>query len=70
MRVLCKNMTHAMEANKLLYNFGIYSKVEKITEVEGVSGCVYASSFADKDSEYALRLMCSGGILLHMKEKN
>jgi CTP:phosphocholine cytidylyltransferase-like protein len=69
MRILCKNMTQAMKANKLLYNAGIYSKVEKITDVKGVSGCVYGINFFDKNFEAAIKIMCEGSVILHKKEK-
>lgn len=69
MKILCKNMTHAMKANKLLYNAGIHSSVEKLTDVEGISGCVYSINFSDKNFESALQVMCKGNVILHKKEK-
>lgn len=70
MRILCKNMTHAMKANRLLSDSGIYSKVEKITEMSGVSGCVYCINFDDRNFETALEIMKNSGVLLHKKERN
>lgn len=69
MKLLCKNMTHAMKANKILYNNGIHSKVEKSTDNPGISGCVYSIVFDDRYSNSALEYLCKGGVILHKKEK-
>ena len=69
MKVKCKNMTHAMKANRLLYNNGIQSRVEKISNDPDMHGCVYSIVFADRYSKQALEVMCSGGVLLHRNEK-
>lgn len=70
MIVKCKNMTNAMKANKILFNNGIHSQVQKISDDPEISGCVYSVVFDDKHIERALRLMCSNRISLHKKEKN
>ena len=67
---MCKNMTNALKANKILYNNGIYSKVEKLTEYKETSGCVYAVSFEDKYFEDAVELMYKANVVLHKSEKN
>ena len=51
---MCKNMTHALKANKLLYNCGVFSKVEKDADNPDVNGCVYCIMFDDKESVKAL----------------
>ncbi len=70
MKILCKNMTHAMKANKLLYNCGIHSKVEKSTDNPGIKGCVYGISFNDKYFDKAIDAMKKGEVHLHKQEKN
>lgn len=69
MKIMCKNMTHALKANKLLYNCGVFSKVEKDADNPDVNGCVYCIIFDDKESVKALECMCKGGVILHKKEK-
>ena len=46
------------------------TKVEKITEMSGVSGCVYCINFDDRNFETALEIMKNSGVLLHKKERN
>ena len=70
MNIKCKNMTHALKANKILYGNGIESSVKKISDDPSVRGCVYSISFSDKYAETALDLMYNGGVLLHKSEKN
>ncbi len=69
MTVKCKNITHAMKANRLLYNGGIESRVEKISDDPDVRGCVYSIVFSDRYAERALEIMCGGGVQLHKSEK-
>lgn len=69
MKIKCKNMTHAMKANRLLYNNGIHSRVEKISDDPEVHGCVYSIVFEDRYQKQALEIMSSGGVMLHRKEK-
>lgn len=69
MTVLCKNMTHALKANKLLYQAGIHSRVEKKTSVNGITGCVYTIIFDDEQKDSAFDIMHKGGVILHKKEK-
>ena len=70
MRVICKNMTQAMKAGKLLNDSGIYAKVVKITDLPDVNGCVYSVNFKDPDFEKAINIMKNNGVILHKKEKN
>lgn len=70
MKILCKNMTHAIKASKVLTNSGITAKVEKLTNVPDIVGCVYSVSFEDKYFEKSIALMRSGDVILHKKEKN
>ena len=65
---MCKNMTHAMKANKLLYNNGIQSRVEKISDDPNVRGCVYSIIFNDRYSKEAIEILRAGGVMLHKKE--
>ena len=68
MKLKCKNMTHAMKANRLLYNNGIHSRVEKISDDPEVHGCVYSIVIDDKAASHALKIMSDGGVQLHKKE--
>jgi hypothetical protein len=68
MTVMCKNMTHALKGNKILYQNGIYSKVEKETSVDGISGCVYTLTISERDFNTALSIMFNSGVILHKKE--
>lgn len=70
MKLMCKNMTHAMKANKLLYNNGIKSRVEKISDNPDVKGCVYCILFEDKYFDEVLKICNNNGILFHKKEKH
>ncbi len=69
MKIKCKNMTHAMKANRILYDNGIHSKVEKTNDDPDIHGCVYSIVFDDRHLNRALEIMCSGGVILHKKEK-
>lgn len=69
MKIKCKSMTHAMKANRLLYDNGIYSRVEKVSDDPEIHGCVYAVAIPDRFVETALEIMNSGGVQLHKKEK-
>ena len=70
MKIMCKNMTHALKANKVLYQNGIYSKVEKETSVSGINGCVYTLIISENDFEKAIGVMKESGVMLHKKELN
>lgn len=67
---MCKNMTHAMKANKLLYSNGIYSRVEKISNDPNVHGCVYSICFNERYTKQAVEILKAGGVLLHRKEQD
>lgn len=69
MKIKCKNMTHAMKANRALYNSGIHSRVEKISDDPDIHGCVYSIVFEDRYLKQALDIMRSNNVLLHKKEK-
>ena len=69
MKLKCKNMTHAMKANRLLYNNGIHSRVEKISDDPEIHGCVYSIVIDDSYVHRALMIMNDGGVQLHKKEK-
>lgn len=68
MRLMCKNMTHAMKANKVLYNNGIHSKVEKINNNPDIKGCVYCICFEDKYKETVIDIFKKYGVILHKSE--
>jgi len=69
MKVKCKNMTHAMKANRLLSDNGIESRVEKISDDPEAHGCVYSIVVPDEYAGEAYNIMSSGGVLLHKTEK-
>jgi hypothetical protein len=69
MKLKCKNMTHAMKANRLLYDNGIRSRVEKISDDPDIHGCVYSIAIDDSLVRRALKIMSDGGVQLHKKEK-
>ncbi len=69
MKLKCKNMTQAMKANRLLYQNGIQSRVEKISDDPEIKGCVYSICFSDKYLNHALEILNNGGVILHKKEK-
>lgn len=69
MYIMCKNMTNAMKANKLLFNNGIDSRVEKIKNAENISGCVYSVVFLDKYEQDVLRILKNGNVILHKNER-
>lgn len=69
MKIKCKNMTHAMKANRVLYDNGIHSKVEKINDDPDMHGCVYSIAIDRSHLSRALEIMCLAGVQLHKKEK-
>ena len=69
MKLKCKNMTHAMKANRLLYDNGLRSRVEKISDDPDIHGCVYSIAIDDSLVRRALKIMSDGGVQLHKKEK-
>lgn len=69
MKIKCKNMTHAMKANRVLYDNGIHSKVEKINDDPDMQGCVYSIAIDRSHLSRALEIMCLVGVQLHKKEK-
>ncbi len=70
MILMCKNMTNAIKANKVLYDNGITSRIEKITDNPDVRGCVYSVVFDDRHKETAFSVLCKSSVVLHKKEKN
>lgn len=70
MTVKCKNMTHAMKAQRLLTKIGISCSVEKNNNDPSANGCVYSVKFDDAFYERAMHEMKMGGIVLHKSESN
>ena len=68
MKLMCKNMTQAMKANRLLHDNGISSRVDKITDAPEIKGCVYVIVFSDEQTDRVLKLITEKGIVLHKKE--
>ncbi len=70
MKLKCKNMTHAMKANRLLFIITEYiPEWKKISDDPEVHGCVYSIVIDDKAASHALKIMSDGGVQLHKKEK-
>ena len=69
MKIKCKNITHAMKAEKLLGEQGIRARVEKNSHDPDVRGCVYSIVFSDSYVRPAVDLMLRGGVKLHSSEQ-
>ena len=69
MTIKCKNMTHAMKAKKILAKNGIDAFVEKKSDIPDYTGCIYTINFDDSFYAKAIRVMDSGGVIIHSTEK-
>lgn len=69
MTIKCKNMTHAIKAQKILVKNGIEASVKKTTYISGQSGCVYTINFNEEFCDKAMSLMMDNGVIIHKSEK-
>jgi len=62
--LMCRSLTEAQRAARLLQNHGIFASVTKAPQNANPSGCTYGVKIAERNLPNALGLIRSGGFTI------